>query len=263
MKKYLTSVFLFAAVIFITSCHNNGQNNSDSVKIAITKANDYYTSWIERNGNNTTWVNLYGLRYDSAMNLLRKCDGLLVTGGKDVFPGLYGKLADTARCEGFDRYRDSLELAAIQMAIIKRIPIFGICRGLQIINVDLGGTLIVDIPTDFDTIVKHRKKGGGVCYHEVTIVPDSRLSQISGVLSDTVNSAHHQGIEHLGRELAIVAYANDSLPEAIEWAHRGNKGFLMATQWHPEHMDPNHPLSKNPAVDFLNEAFDYHDRHHH
>ena len=261
MRKYIT-ILLLATSIIISSCHTEQQKYTGPVKIAITKTNDYYSAMVERNRKNTTWVDLYGMPVDSALLLLGQCDGLLVTGGEDVFPGIYGKTDDTARCGSFDRYRDTLELEAIDMAIQKKMPVFGICRGLQILNVDLGGTLIIDIPTDFDTIVKHRMKDFKKCYHEVNIVPHTLVSKLSGVASDTVNSAHHQGIERLGKGLVIAAYAPDSLPEAIEWKERGAKGFLMATQWHPEHLAPDHPLSGNLIKEFLREAAVYHQARH-
>ncbi|RLD89043.1 MAG: hypothetical protein DRJ02_02425 [Bacteroidetes bacterium] len=259
MRKYAI-ILLLAAGIFITGCQT-GQKDTDPVKIAITKTNDYYSALVERNRENTVWINLYGLPVDSALLILGQCDGLLVTGGEDVYPGLYGKLSDTARCEGFDRYRDSLELASIAYALEQKMPVFGICRGLQILNVALNGTLIIDIPTDFDTVVKHRLKDWKKCFHEVTTIPNTLLNKLSNTASDTVNSAHHQGIDHLGNGLRISAYAYDSLPEAIEWAERNNNGFLMATQWHPERLDPDHPLSKNLAVAFLHEAETYHQNH--
>ncbi|RLD44436.1 MAG: hypothetical protein DRI88_09660, partial [Bacteroidetes bacterium] len=101
MRKYAI-ILLLAAGIFITGCQT-GQKDTDPVKIAITKTNDYYSALVERNRENTVWINLYGLPVDSALLILGQCDGLLVTGGEDVYPGLYGKLSDTARCEGFDR----------------------------------------------------------------------------------------------------------------------------------------------------------------
>ncbi len=255
MRNHLFFYFL-VSILFLTSCSGEPKQ-ADPLKIAITKTNDYYSAWVERNGDHASWVNLYGLSIDSALSVLQQCDGLLVTGGEDVYPGLYGKLYDTVRCEGFDRYRDSLELAVIHLALAEKMPVFGVCRGLQILNVALGGTLIIDIPSDFDTIVKHRRKNEK-CYHEVTIVPNTLVFECSGVTSDTVNSAHHQGIEQPGNGLRIAAYALDSLPEAIEWADPKGKGFLMATQWHPEHLEPDHLLSKNLAVEFLHEAAVYH-----
>ncbi|MCB2208553.1 MAG: gamma-glutamyl-gamma-aminobutyrate hydrolase family protein [Bacteroidetes bacterium] len=247
-------IFIAFIAISLFSCL---EKEPETIKIAISKTNDNYSSWVERNGENAVWVDLYGLHIDSALKILDNCDGLLVTGGEDVYPDYYGKISDTAKCGTFDRYRDSLELALIGHAFNINMPVFGVCRGLQILNVALGGTLIIDIPDDFDTIVIHRQKEWQNCYHDVTLDTTSQLFMISGVHSAQVNSNHHQGIDKLGNELIITSYAMDSLPESIQWKNNKGKGFLMAVQWHPERMDKIHPLAKNLAVEFLREATEY------
>jgi putative glutamine amidotransferase len=203
------------------------------------------------------WVSLYGLSIDSALKALDECDGLLVTGGEDVYPDHYGKISDTTKCGTFDRYRDSLELALIRQALKSKMPVFGVCRGLQILNIALDGTLIIDIPADYDTIVIHRQEDWENCYHQVSVDTASVLFSISRARSAIVNSNHHQGIDKLGNELLITSYAMDSLPESIEWKNNEGKGFLMAVQWHPERMDTIHPLAKNLAVEFLRAAIEY------
>jgi putative glutamine amidotransferase len=246
------------ALITITLCSCLEQE-PETIRIAISKTNANYSSWIERNGENTAWVNLYGMSIDSAIEIMDNCDGLLVTGGEDLFPDYYGKISDTIRCGEFDLYRDSLELALIDFAFKTNMPIFGVCRGLQILNVALGGTLVIDIPTDYNTTVVHRQSDWQNCYHEVTLDTSSQLFAMSGVYSSIVNSNHHQGIENLGIGLVITSYAKDSLPESIEWNIK-RKGFLMGVQWHPERMETDHPLAKNPAVEFLRHATSYHNR---
>ena len=99
---------------------------------------------------------MYGMTIDSALFILSTCQGLLLTGGEDVNPAFYGKLNELSKCEAIDNYRDSLELALINQALLVRMPVFGICRGEQILNVALGGTLLTDIPTDAGTKVAHR-----------------------------------------------------------------------------------------------------------
>lgn len=255
MRKYNSSILLilFTSII-LWSC---SEKKAESLTIAISKTNSNYSAWTERNGENVTWVSLYGLSIDSALNVLDDCDGLLVTGGEDVYPDYYGKILDTAKCGTFDRYRDSLELALITRALHSNMPVFGVCRGLQILNVALGGTLIIDIPDDYDTTVIHRQDDWENCYHQVSVDTASTLFAISRVSSSTVNSNHHQGIENLGNDLLITSYAIDSLPESFEWKNKDGKGFLMAVQWHPERMDTIHPLAKNLAVEFLREATEY------
>jgi putative glutamine amidotransferase len=255
MKKQF-ALLLVVATFALSFC-TDPKKETATVTIGISKTNDNYSSWIERNGENTQWVNLYPLGIDSALKVLANCDGLLVTGGEDVYPGHYGKLSDTIRCGSFDHYRDSLELALIRNALGKGKPIFGVCRGLQIINVALGGTLVIDIPSDFDTIVVHRQEDWENCYHDVTLNTNSHLFEIAEINEGIVNSNHHQGIEILGNGLLISSYASDSLPESIEWSKPDDKGFLMAVQWHPERMEIDHPLAMNPAIAFIKEAIKY------
>ena len=255
MKKYFFNIIISAFLLgTLWSC---SKNHTETIKIAISKTNTNYSSWIDRNGNDVVWINLYSLSIDSALTILKNCDGLLITGGEDVYPGYYGKLSDTSRCGKFNHYRDSLEFAIIDFALKNKMPVFGICRGHQILNVALGGTLIIDIPDDFDTTVIHRQANWENCYHELDVALNSHLYIVSSVTTDIVNSNHHQGIEKTGQGLMISSYSKDSLPESIEWANAEGKGFLLAVQWHPEQMEIDHPLSKNLAVEFLNQAAKY------
>ena len=194
---------------------------------------------------------------DSALKVLATCEGLLVTGVEDVYPDLYGKISDTSRCGSFDRYRDSRELELIKDALKTNKPIFGVCRGLQILNVAIGGTLIVDIPSDFDTAVIHRQKDWQNCYHKVSLEPGSLIFSITKATDGVVNSNHHQGIEQLGTGLRISSYSSDCLPESIEWEDPKDKGFLMAVQWHPERMERDHPLAMNLAIEFIQHTREY------
>lgn len=249
---------LVAMMIFvIISCHPKPENTI--IRIAISKEKSdkniqNYSGWLLRYSDDIEWFNLYPLGIDSALKLLETCDGILITGGEDVFPGLYDKTEDTARCGNIDRYRDSLEMAMIGYAFDHDVPLLGVCRGLQIINVALNGSLIVDIPTDFDSSVTHRQLDWPKCFHQVYPVDATHFNVITEGDPGNVASNHHQGIDVLGDGLQISAYASDSLPEAIEWDNRGVKTFLMAVQWHPERMDTLHHLSAPIAKQFIMEA---------
>jgi len=225
--------------------------------IAISKASPHYTRWLLRNDSNLRIINLYGMSLDSASHAISTCNGLLLTGGEDVYPAYYNKEDDTLRCGSFDRYRDSLEMAMITFAVNHNMPLMGVCRGEQIINVALGGSLIIDIPEDFDTAVVHRQDDWMNCFHVVEAVEPSLLTVISGAIRDTVTSNHHQAINHLAPPLMVCAYATDSLPEAVTWLHPEGKGFLLAVQWHPERMPTHHPYSDPLAAQFLSEASKY------
>ncbi|PKP33452.1 MAG: hypothetical protein CVT99_00420 [Bacteroidetes bacterium HGW-Bacteroidetes-16] len=229
-----------------------------SLTIAVSKQSDAYVQWLQRNDSTVKTINLYPLGIDSALSILNGCNGLLLTGGEDVYPGYYDQLADTSRCGEFDHYRDSLEMALIDFAVQHKIPILGVCRGEQILNVALEGSLVVDIPTDFDTTVIHQQEDYLNCIHPVTAVSGSILIEMTGAKSDSVTSNHHQAIDRLAEPLSIVAYAPDSLPEAVSWKNPENHGFLFAMQWHPERMKPGRPYSDPIGHAFLAKANAYH-----
>lgn len=159
-------------------------------------------------------------------------DGLLLSGGGDVDPALYGD----ARREGLgrvDRRRDDQELALIERAKELGVPIFGICRGLQVLNVAYGGTLIQDIPTESPSAVTHRISSPRDAYaHDVSTAPQGFLSGDGSAFA--VNSRHHQAIGRLGSGLAAAAHSPDGLIEAVEAA--GGGAPVFAVQWHPENL---------------------------
>jgi len=247
-------IIVFGMVVLFLGCQPS--HSSHKIRIAISKEKtgqtaQTYSGWLERYSTDIEWFNLYPLGMDSASKILETCDGVLITGGEDVYPGLYNKDFDTVRCDDIDRYRDSLEFMMIKEAIRDKKPLLGICRGLQIINVEQGGSLIVDIPSDFDTVVIHRQDDWQHCFHPVSLVPNTLLYKISEGKPGDVASNHHQGIDQLGEGLLISAYAPDRLPEAFEWKNKVNRGFLMAVQWHPERMDTLDLLSEPIAKEFL------------
>lgn len=253
--KNIYSILATFVFVIVLSTISFGQMNTDvSLKIALTKQTKSYTTWIESYEDNVEFFNLYEMDLNTAMRLLSFCDGLIVTGGEDVYPGLYNQASDTLRCGTIDKFRDELEFAAIDMAIKRKMPILGVCRGQQILNVFQGGSLYVDIPSDVGNKVMHRQEDWKNCFHTVSIVEETQLYRISGVKSGKTNSNHHQAINKLGSELKISAYSTDKLPEAIEWEDREDKGFLMAVQWHPERMDTQDPLSASIAKEFLKEV---------
>jgi len=267
MKKIrLTTVVVLLLTGFLFSgCTQLTEKNDTRLKVAITKlkADKYgntYRDWLHRYDPAIQWVELYPLTVDSALKVLKSCDGLLCTGGGDLYPGLFGKLDEADKCGPPDRHRDSIELAAIHQAVEMKMPVIGVCRGLQIINVAMGGSLYTDLPTDIGTKVTHRQKDWRHCFHEVYVEKNSQLYAISRADSDSVASNHHQGIDRLGKGLKVGARSADSLAEAIEWADPSGKGFLMAVQWHPERMDKNAPLSKYYGKKFVGEMKSYREK---
>jgi putative glutamine amidotransferase len=158
--------------------------------------------------------------------------GLLLMGGSDVSPALYGETRQS-KTDTSDDARDALECKLIEQALDRDLPLLAICRGLQILNVQQGGTLIQHL----DSTDRHRVKteDRGLPAHQVEIVPGTRLADIFGEpLTMGVNSRHHQAIDRLGEGLLISARFDDVI-EAVE---RPDKRFVVGVQWHPENMSP-------------------------
>lgn len=159
-------------------------------------------------------------------DLLEGFDGLLLTGGGDISPHLYGEEADDA-VYGTSEARDHHEIGLLAEAERRGIPVFGICRGLQVLNVSRGGTLIQDVGDESHW----QKVTPSESAHAVDIEPDSRLASIASGASLDVNSYHHQAAGTIGSGLRVAARSGD-IVEALE----SEDQRVLAVQWHPEHM---------------------------
>ena len=182
-------------------------------------------------------------------------DGVVFAGGEDVAPALYDENRRYATVRT-DRARDEFELTLLDAAQEERIPILGICRGMQIINVKFGGSLYQDLKFDpyaeGGTTVEHKQAGRRQeATHTVTLTePESWLaSAFQGCCR--VNSMHHQAVRRVGRGLKVTAYSEDGLAEAVEYA--GDYPFLVAVQWHPEEMT-DQPEQKKIFEQFLSKC---------
>ncbi|MBC7187707.1 MAG: gamma-glutamyl-gamma-aminobutyrate hydrolase family protein [Calditrichaeota bacterium] len=162
-----------------------------------------------------------------------RMDGLLLTGGDDIDPEAYGETQLDPRWKT-DRQRTVFERVLIAEARRAGLPIFGICRGCESINVALGGSLYQDIPTMIPGAVQHQAAGNPLgARHRVRIAADSQLAQILGCVETEVNSFHHQAIRRVADAVRVVASAPDGVVEAIEVPE---DFFTIAVQWHPERM---------------------------
>ena len=224
------------------------------VRIGVSKSSTNYENWLKRSNPAVFTVNLYAMPIDSAVRELTRCGALLLTGGEDVYPGWYGKAYDTARCTEMNRHRDSLEMALVAKALEMKMPLFAVCRGHQILNVFLKGTLIIDIPKDIGTKVIHQSDDYLHCLHPVVIPGKTLLSKISHCESGRVTSNHHQAVDRLAPVLTANAYAGDQVIEGIEWKQPSGKSFLLGVQWHPERMEKSNPLSGPLADEFISQA---------
>ena len=259
MKKLLRYLSIVIIILTLTVGFSFGQ-----LRVAVSKASESYETWLHGADPDAVIVNMYGMTVDSALFVLSTCQGLLLTGGEDVNPAYYGKLNELSKCEEIDNYRDSLELALINRALLVRMPVFGICRGEQILNVALGGTLLTDIPTEVGTKVTHDlPSDSNDPMHSVKIDPQSDLYQLTAIEKGIVNSSHHQSVDIIAEGMKISALSEDGVVEAIEREFPLGKSFIMGVQWHPERLEKNPGLSKPLAENFLEQINKYkQDRRH-
>jgi putative glutamine amidotransferase len=176
---------------------------------------------------------------DLITNYLEAVDGLLFTGGEDVAPAYYGEAQDE-RCEEPDRERDLFEIHLARAALSRRMPILGICRGLQLLNVAAGGTLYQDIQCRPGTKAYHAASTADrqKLIHAVRILPGTRLHAIMGVIESRVTSTHHQLVKDLAPGFRVTAESQeDGIVEGIE---QPDHPFLVAVQWHAERMYRDH-----------------------
>lgn len=170
---------------------------------------------------------------EDAASLLARADGVLLSGGGDLDPARYGGRPHP-KVYDVHPQRDALELTLARLAVERSMPLLGICRGIQVLNVALGGTLYEDLATQKPHALPHRRDPRNertLLAHEVTVEPESRLAAILGVTRLPVNSLHHQGIRDLAPGLRATAHAPDGLVEGVEVP---GHPFALAVQWHPE-----------------------------
>jgi putative glutamine amidotransferase len=169
-----------------------------------------------------------------AARALDGIEGLLLTGGEDLDPSWYGA-PPSPYLSPPSQDRDAFELALVAAARERLLPILGVCRGIQLINVALGGTLYQDLPTERAGAVEHRPDGSrDLRSHRVRLQPGSRAAEALGTTGLTVNSSHHQAIRDLASGLVATGWTEDDLIEAAETP--GDSPWLLAVQWHPEEM---------------------------
>ncbi|KAM3093527.1 gamma-glutamyl-gamma-aminobutyrate hydrolase family protein [Phormidesmis sp. 146-35] len=173
---------------------------------------------------------------DQILNIL---DGLIFTGGGDINPALYGGEAHPT-IYAVDPDRDEFELALAKVALTTQIPILGICRGMQVLNVATGGDLVPHVPDAYGDAIAHRlDHPRRPTQHDVQVFPDSRLAQILETKALTIVTWHHQAVRTFSADWRLAAQASDGLVEALEHQHHP---WAIGLQWHPEMsaQDPAH-----------------------
>ena len=170
-----------------------------------------------------------------AAGIVERVDGVLLTGGEDVGPAHYGTAPHPSTEPPHDA-RDRSELALIAAARTARLPVLAICRGLQIMNVALGGTLVQDISSERPSAIDHERSDARAArVHDVQLAVGSRLNEAIGASEIRVNSSHHQAVARLASGLAATAKAPDGVIEGAEWTE-DDGWWMLGVQWHPEEL---------------------------
>lgn len=193
------------------------------------------------------WIMSGTLSPEIISECVRRSDGVLLTGGDDIQPHLYtSKISRKIKktVSAADPARDLSEILVIQEVFRQRKPLMGICRGVQILNVAMGGTLIIDIPSQKPNAINHTRTDlKDRIVHEIQVDRDSLLAQIFKAPSVGVNSTHHQAVDHVAKPFRVTAKSVDGIIEALE-LNRSDEHwlpFFLAVQFHPERLIDRHP----------------------
>jgi len=178
---------------------------------------------------------------DSVRQLVEVAHGLVLSGGEDVDPARYGQ-APHPELGSVSPLRDEIEIAALEVALERGIPILAICRGMQLLNVALGGTLYQDLPSQrHDGLIHEQEAPVTHRWHHATVKDSSGLARIFGTRELFINSFHHQGVDQLAPSLEATVWAEDGLVEGVEGKEHP---WLFGVQWHPERGEAESPADE-------------------
>jgi putative glutamine amidotransferase len=219
------------------------------IVIGITDCGSYtnYEKWF----NSEAGVETIRLSYkENNFDQIARCNGIVLSGGEDVHPRFYNKKEYIGLCHEIDERRDDFEWRVLETVEEKKLPLLGICRGLQMANVFYGGTLIPDIPS-FGKY-NHSKFSDRDRYHSISVDQESILFSLVNDSFGEINSAHHQSADRVGKGLVVNSFSPEGIIEGIERLNPSDLPFLMLVQWHPERMkDQENPFSKRIKSGFL------------
>jgi gamma-glutamyl-gamma-aminobutyrate hydrolase PuuD len=209
-----------------------------------------YTDGIERAGGAAVVLPPVPLTDQQAAARLSRFDGLLLTGGADVGPELYGQ-APRPETYGVDAVVDEFEMALLRAALAADMPVLAICRGLQVLNVTLGGSLDQHIP-DREDVMAHGAPGGGSgSLHEVAVPGGTRLAKALGADRAQCMSHHHQAVDRVAPGLTVTSTADDGIVEGVEV---DDATWVLGVQWHPEETAQADPVQQHLFDAFVEEA---------
>ena len=209
-----------------------------------------YSDAIIRNGG-IPLIFPYTFDHEALREMIDHCDGIVIPGGVDVDPRYFGE--DPHPAIGvIDHGLDSAQMMALSYIEQKKIPVLGICRGCQIMNVYTGGSIYQDLASDYEgsPIMHAQREDRSYAAHRVQIETDSRLYNLLGTSSIYTNTMHHQAIHKIGKGFYVVARTSDGVVEAIEHEN----GIWMATQWHPEELVDTVPEMNSLFADLIEKA---------
>ncbi len=216
----------------------------------VTRMNPAYAEAIENTGGLPVLLP-YVKEQETVRRFVEMCDGFLFTGGADIDPMYYG---DTKRpcCGDIKHFRDEIEFFTFGMAFESEKPILGICRGIQLINAALGGSLYQDIETDYKTDIRHMQSEPKFSpSHSVNVLPGTPLRTLVRKEKMTANSFHHQAIAHIGDGLRPMARSDDGITEAV---YLEDYPYLRGYQWHPERLYTSSCENRLIFTDFIKAA---------
>ncbi len=250
MKNIFFTLFLLFCV---ASCEKNNKKT-----IILSKASDNYINWIE--SRDIIIIDAYNIsNIDSILNL---ADGIILTGGEDIYPLMYNDTNNIKLCGEFDFRRDTLEKKLFDYAYNNKLPLIGVCRGMQMMNVASGGTLFGDLPTEIGDSIMHRNNGEVM--HNI-MVTNNNIDNISMIFPVNgkvlpkkqffkVNSWHHQGLKEIAENIIVIAESYDGLPEAVV-INKKVHPFMIGVQFHPERLGKYNPIHVNMKDKFIQQIF--------
>jgi putative glutamine amidotransferase len=233
--KILLTIF-FCGLLF--SC-----SQDENITIILSKASTNYIKWIEDEG--VIILDAYTIK--NTDSILALADGIILTGGEDINPLEYNDTTNIKVCGTINFSRDTLERKLFDFAFKNKLPLVGVCRGMQMMNVASGGTLYGDIPSEIGITVIHRNNGEVM--HEIALCDTSSLIFPKGIDTFMVNSWHHQGLKDLSENLRIIARSFDGLPEAVVM-EKSTHPFMIAVQFHPERLEQDNLIHQKIRESF-------------
>ena len=244
MKKHITISFIVILSFLILSCKQDNKTF-----IILSKASHNYIQWIQE--NDVVILDAYTIK--NTDSILSLADGIILTGGEDINPLEYNDTNNLKLCGPINYKRDTLERKLFDFAFNNKLPLMGICRGMQMMNVVSGGTLYGDLPTEIGKLVTHRNNGEVM--HEIVVTNDNLYytNLIFPLQNDTflVNSWHHQGLKDISNKLKVIACSYDGLPEAVVM-DTSEHPFMIAVQFHPERLGHQNPIYQQMRSSFFN-----------